>query len=105
MSWRSTVVSRVSLKGFVEPCSTKGAPFTFASKTGWVVISTCEGMFERNGMPIRTSRTVWTFPFGRSSKSTLPPSTRMLFTAKRARDSFSSGFFAPAFASRRSEML
>ncbi len=49
---RSSVVSRVSLKGFVLPCSAKGNPFTFASKTGCVVISTFDGMFERNGIPI-----------------------------------------------------
>jgi hypothetical protein len=75
---------------------------------GLGVISTFEGMFERNGMPIFRSLTVCIVFSGRSSKSTLPPSTRMLFTEKRSGASsffgFSAGFGFDA-SSRRSWTL
>ena len=75
---------------------------TFASKTGCVVISTFEGMFDRKGMPIFTSRIVCFVRSGRSSKSRLPPSTLMLLIENRSGFSDDFGFDA---SSRRSWTL
>jgi hypothetical protein len=80
----SICASFVSLNGLALPVTASGAPSTTAPKAGSTWISTLEGRFDTKGRPMRMSVTACVALCGRSSNSTRPPLSWMLFTEKRA---------------------